>query len=546
MKSRTSSCNFRVFKKDLTRFAPVWVEYSVLLLVIFYFLWNSNADITDGDYVFLGSYSNLLNAVYGFVCAVALFGYLCDPRQCNTVHAFPIRREEYFIIHLTAGFLMALVPNAVFCLVNLPLAEDASVVAVFGGMMLQFTFYFGLAVFCMFLTGRKFAGATLYALFNWLSVLLMWAVDTIYLPALPGIQLNTDVFYDFCPVVKFMMTGPNLLGLWEGTSKDQTAVYLAYAGVGFGLMVLSLILYRRRKLEYAGDFIAVKWLTPVFVVVLSVSFGCVLAAFGNIFFDQAPDFMLAIGLVTGFFTGMMLLKRTVKVFDIKSVAGAAAVLAAVFGSVFVTSLDPLDRVRYIPETGEIASIELTDYMGNSETFETKDPQVMADILLLHGEILDQDLFAHYHAYPKCCITYHLKNGQKLLRFYALSEVDARNHAYFYFSQPEFMINISTLEELLDQCVYLDISDYRDVYIPRDIHTADKEEMRPVLEAFFRECKEGKMNVYSEAMENQVYLSLCLNDGKDDHHYWICIPVSARDTLAQCAALVERLSDPNEN
>lgn len=41
------------------------------------------------------------------------------------------------------------------------------------------------------------------------------------------------------------------------------------AGVGVLLLTAALLLYRRRKLETAGDFIAVKPLEPVFLVMYS-------------------------------------------------------------------------------------------------------------------------------------------------------------------------------------------------------------------------------------------------------------------------------------
>ena len=91
MKSRISSCDLRIFLKDLTRFAPVWVEYSVFLLVVFYFIWGQEWDIT-GKYSWFLDLFAFVNAIYGFIVAVGLFGYLADPRECNTVHAFPVRR----------------------------------------------------------------------------------------------------------------------------------------------------------------------------------------------------------------------------------------------------------------------------------------------------------------------------------------------------------------------------------------------------------------------------------------------------------------------
>lgn len=537
MKSRTSSCNMRVFKKDITRFAPIWVEYSVLLLIIFYFLWNANGDITDKEQFFLSVQSNLLNAVYGFICAACLFGYLSDPKECNTVHTFPIRREEYYIIHLTAGFLMALVPNFLFCMMNIPLVSG-NVLMTFAGMMLQFTFYYGLAVFCMFLTGRRFAAATLYALFNWISILLMWAVETIYLPMLPGIALNTEAFYDFCPVVKFMQTEPSFLGMSNAIPGDMMTVFVSYAAAGLILMVLSLLLYRKRRLEYAGDFIAVKWLTPVFIVALSLAFGCALAAFSELFEDQAPYIMLGIGLVTGFFTGMMLLKRTVKVFSLKSIIGAAALLGAVFGSLFITRMDLFDRVNYVPEPEDVASICISHYNDADPYYESTDPSVIADVVDLHGDVLAVENFADRYDYTdQFYLSYKLKNGQTVFRCYRVKDTKLLPRIRFYHSQPEAMLGVSTLEQLQNKCRYIYIESYSADGSYQDMAYTDtltKQQQNALLEVLFRECKEGKMSGYTHTDERNVYISIETSDELD---LWIDVPETAVDTLALCEELV---------
>ena len=537
MKSKTSSCNMRIFKKDLTRFAPIWVEYSVLLLIIFYFLWSEDGDITARYSWFLGIFA-FVNAIYGFVCAVGLFGYLSNPRECNCVHTFPNRREEYFVVHLVSGLLMALVPNLVFCALNIPLAQNGSVLYTFMGMMLEFLFFYGLAVFCVFLTGRKFAAATIYALLNWISLLIYWAVDVIYLPLLPGVQLNMDVFFRFCPVIQMSFEDLINFNVWHGTDPGQLKAFVLYAAVGVGLIVSSLFLYRRRKLEYAGDFLAIKSLTPVFIVAISIAFGCALAAFGSILFDQTPYLLLAFGLLVGYFSGMMLLRRTVRVFRLKNLIGAATVVAVIFGSIFTTAMDPFGRVYHVPETEQIASVEIRQHETYSDVYKTEDPAVIADILQLHSDILDYGKLNGIYRQERYHVTYRLKNGTTLIRYYWVQSEELLDRVHFYYSQPEFLMDVSTLEELLEHCYYIDIDDYRDDMQSKDIHLTDKEEMKPLLEVFFRECREGKMSEYSEVLENHFYIGIGLEYGQaDTEHFWLYIPKTATDTIAVCEEFI---------
>lgn len=543
MKSRTSSCNMRVFKKDLTRFAPIWLEYSALLLVIFYFLSDGDYDITNRYSWFLNVFA-YVNAVYGFVCAVGLFGYLSDPKECNAVHAFPIRIEEYFIVHLTAGFLMALVPNAVFCLLNISLVTN-SILVTFGAMMLQFIFFYALAIFCVFLTGRKFAAATMYALFNCLSILIMWALEVIYLPLLPGVELNTEVFYNFCPVIMMSFEDLIALDIWHGLPSSQMQAIILYAVVGLVLLAVSLILYRRRKLEYAGDFIAVKWLTPVFVVALSIACGCLLGAFTTVFgMGGSTKALLAIGLVVGYFTGMMLLKRTVRVFNLKAIGGAVAVVAVIFLSIFVTELDPFGRVNYVPDAQDVASIQVSQYSGSGSAYKSTDPAVIADVVELHGDILEAPEFDPDSSYSsqfnsiQFHLTYKLKNGQTVVRSYRVENANLLPRINYYYSQPEVMLGVSTLEELKEKCQYINLEYYpfnEDGYA--DVASADAltgAQGEALLEVIFRECKEGKMNRYSYKDTSSIYITISSNN----YCYLIDVSQTAVDTRAMVLDLLD--------
>lgn len=528
MKSRTSSCNARVFKKDLTRFAPTWVEYSAGLLIVYYFLLRGDGDIAhDGTGNEFLSWFAWVNAAYGFICGVNLFGYLTDPRECNTVHAFPIRREEYFLVHTVAGFLMALVPNAIFILLNIPLASH-SLLPHFIGMMLEFVFFFGLAIFCMFLTGRKFAAATLFGLFNGLSILIYWAVEVIFLPSLPGVRLNYEAFHIFMPLLKMMQ------------EEGQMTILLAYAAAGLGLMIASLFLYRRRKLEFAGDFIAVKWLTPVFLVALSVACGCVLGAFGTLFGYETSYVVLGLGLVIGYFTGQMLLKRTIRVFNLKSLGGAAALVAVIFASIFITLLDPFGRVQYVPDDNDVASVQIRHYEGNEYFYETTDLAVIADVTDLHGDILATNEFDPEYHYEgeNIHLTYRLKNGQTVIRYYN-APGDTENRVCFYLSQPEITLGVSTVEELKKQCSSINISAYDRDHDENQEMTLYGDDADALLEVMFRECREGRMEPYRHSDTREFYITTTFRNNADNYWFYVDVPESAADTVTMIEELLKK-------
>ena len=81
--------------------------------------------------------------------------------------------------------------------------------------------------------------------------------------------------------------------------------------VGLALLVGALLLYRTRHLERAGDFIAFKPMKPMFLAVYALCVGCVLFYLAyEISGTGTGYFFFAIGLLLGYFTGKMLLERS--------------------------------------------------------------------------------------------------------------------------------------------------------------------------------------------------------------------------------------------
>ena len=106
MKCRTSSSDLAILKKDLTRFAPVWLGLCAYLTI-----WAINLLTTD-------YYNSLvyepIAPIFAPILAMVLFSYLFDPKECFMVHSLPIRRERLFGIHILAGLVMFLIPTAIF------------------------------------------------------------------------------------------------------------------------------------------------------------------------------------------------------------------------------------------------------------------------------------------------------------------------------------------------------------------------------------------------------------------------------------------------
>ena len=157
MKLRTSFFNIRVLRKNLGRFAPLWVLYAIgEVLGLMSLDLESPVYQIASDLNYLMGPVAIFHMVYALLVAACLFGDLFDSRMCNGLHAMPMRREGWLLTNLVSGLVFALIPAVVGGgVAALFLGEYWWFALVWQGTsLLQYVFFFGLAVFCAMCAGK--------------------------------------------------------------------------------------------------------------------------------------------------------------------------------------------------------------------------------------------------------------------------------------------------------------------------------------------------------------------------------------------------------
>ena len=419
MQSKTSCFNKAVFKKNLTRFSPVWVLYTICLMVGLFLLY------TDGDaphsfnrqFAFVKNMAELINSMgiinlgYALVVAQLLFGDLFNSRMCNMLHAMPLRREGWFLANVLAGIAFSLVPTAMMALVAMPLLNttfyvDAWQIAAlwFVGTNLEYVCFFGLAAFSAMCVGNRFTMAAGYGLLNAGAYIAYWLVDTIYTPMLYGIVTPTTLAQNLTPVSQvmshiFVETGTRgqlreLFGEnYEGVTANFTVtgewgILFLWAAAGIAFLLAALFLYKKRHLECAGDAVAFRPLVPVFQVLCAIF----VMASGQFFLYSILGLrnqnypVLAVGLVIGWFIGRMLIERSTRVFRLRNWYGLGALAAVLVMTLVFTHFDVLNIEERMPKQEQIKSVILdTGYINSIKLEEDADIET---ILQLHRLTLD--------------------------------------------------------------------------------------------------------------------------------------------------------------
>lgn len=439
MKSRTSFFNIRVLGKHLSRFAPLWILYAVAQVLGLMSLGpDAAACHIASDLCHIMGPVSIFHAGYALLVAACLFGDLFDSRLCNGLHAMPMRREGWLLTGLAAGLLFALIPAVVagsFALILL--GEYWWLALVWQGVsLLQYVFFFGVAVFSALCAGKRLGMAAIYAIVNFLSMLIYWIATMIYEPLLPGVELSDQWFSLFCPLVHMSSdsycnfyinwSGSVATGVFKGFEPQAFLYLYVCAGVGLVLLVLSWFMYRRRALETAGDFVSFRSVGFIFLLAYTFAVGAFVYSFGELFGLYKNIIFLVIGILIGWFTGWMLLERRVKIFTKKTFLGFAAFALIFCGSLAVTRWDPLGITTYVPAADKVerASMYLQqdrfhyESSGLMEGWYVTDPQQIQQIRDHHTQML-ATTGQEDGRYLTVYVCYDLENGFRVKRSYQI-------------------------------------------------------------------------------------------------------------------------------
>lgn len=558
MKSRTSSS--KALRKDFGRFWPVWVGY-LLFLTLFQVI-LSDDDMTYWYASNIGqciTIMGVVNGIYALVVAQMLFGDLFSPRMCNGLHCLPLKREQWFGAHITAGFLFSILPTVLMT------GFSEIIIALYSTMVdgwqlplywlagtnIQYIFFFGLAVFCMMCSGNRFGSTILYGIANFGSLLVYLLVDQMYTPLLKGVVTMSAPFEKLSPMLciavsrfvnaERIATGKTYLDefgteqreyIGQFVVESQGWRYIAItAVVGVVLLVLARLMYKKRHLECAGDFLAVRWLEPVFQVVFTVFCGSGFHAMFLLFFGLNTEYIylvFGIGMLVGWFAGRMLLERTTRVFRLKTIGGFLLVAGAMALSLYVTTLDPLGLQVWVPEVDDLKGATVS--IRYQDDYSSEDAEEIADMIRLHELALEQNVTVHsdYDSYfyyangsdpnaARISLTYHLNNGFTAQReYYVLAEGESGDLIRKYFSRLDIVIPVSDIQDVEDlrhelkgaEYISLNSKQIGEEYLTEDFRIA-------LADAIAADCEAGNM-VQLGVFHREPILDF-VNDNYDLHN-----------------------------
>lgn len=437
MRSKTSYFNATLFKKNLTRYWPLWgaaslggamLPLAMLVSLVHGSMYGGTIlkplEITEVYYDVLSYAVPVVSIIYAALCAMAVWNYLYNNRSVGLMHTLPIRREGLFLTGVASGLAMMVIPYAVTGTLTILVTsfwggfEPVGILVTILGVLGNTVFFFGLATFCAFIVGNVFMLPALYVLFNFIAVLTDWMVNMFARGFCFGLDSDYSGVVEWLSPVVYLMqnvrpdctyvdetvrgiSGTHIRSTLTDVTLKNGWLIAVYAAVGVVLLALAWLMYRRRRSESAGDVVSVGWMKPVFrygwAAYSAILGGRLLYALfwesfqnGDYFSPVPLTLCMIVGGAVGYFAASMLLAKTPRVFK-RTWKGMVAVALGCAALCVVMKTDALGVVRRVPGPDSIRQVQL--YAADSNYYLTtgQDDALIEELRTLHQAIIaDED------------------------------------------------------------------------------------------------------------------------------------------------------------
>lgn len=467
MKSKTSLFNKTIFTKNIKRVWPFWGLLSfaaVMPSIVIFMEWirndfvtevNNPLSVTEIYYeasIYMAPFVAFATAI---LVAMMIWGYLYNAKSVSAFHSFPITRVGLFVTNYLSGLAIMLIPyvigGALFVLTLLIIGVgfDMAVFTLIGSVLMNSVFFFSLATLVAMLTGHILALPVLYLVFNFLSL----AIENLF-----SFVVCSFLFgFDYSGTAKTAVLSPLYHILSECNVKreytyhwgekeyyrirevssvqlENFGIIVMYAVVGVVIAALALLVYRKKKSETAGDVVSVKPLKPIIHGIYTITGTTLLGLLlyyilseGNLerFSVILGVVCFTIALAISFYTGLMLLDKTIKVFNKKAFVNFLIGMVVVVFGCFGLKYDVFGLEKKIPDVSDIQWVDVYTSSNSYNLPAYKAADLIEKTVNINKEIVENkdmimwrsdDWGANFtHTYLN--LRYHLYNGDTVERYY---------------------------------------------------------------------------------------------------------------------------------
>lgn len=508
-------CSKAMFFQTVDSLLPIPIIYFLIVFLAIpmnIFLMDEGSANVDGFYYefaqmveYARYYGLSTSFLLGCLSALLVYRYLFNNRAANMVHSLPIPRSALFWTQYVAGLSFVIVPNILLLLVTMFACViqgfffPEPLLYLFWIQNAYYFFFYSFGVFCAMFTGSPGAVAIYYLVYNFLVAFVTVLLDPIFemyyigytgdIFTYPYVQILTPIFaLVFAGKVEIInhappdMSGANLQGTFFNPLPEQLELALYDLNLLWGYLVaavvmigISLLVYKGRHIESAGEAVAVQKMKPVFRFVIAILGGIAMGIVTLFLITETsesefapiilPLFSLGWSVVFAFVAEMILLKtfRVLKYW--KRTLLPIASVALIF---FAMEQDLTGYEQYVPPQSKVERIEISysqsypqDSGARSVAFFGEDTVADWEFDLarsLHLAAVKEATSETTHSKDmNFTIHYHLDSGYETSRSYSFTMNPEEQHSegstaelfYSFFNDEVLLENAYNFQNMLN-------------------------------------------------------------------------------------------------
>ena len=399
------------------------------------------------------------NQNFGYIMAIltlsigsgmTVFSYLRNSGASDYMHSLPLRRSRLYAANVLSGLFMMAGPILI----------NAAAMSIFAGD-LQFVKWgictgiccltiFGITVFAGMLSGNTLMHLFNALFFNAFVTVFLLVIDTVCGSFLTG-YLPMDSWGE-----TLILSNPLTPFVLGGISRSIAC--LIYLPVGLLALIISGLLYQKRKIERTGESLVFPWVRAL-LFLYCVFCGSIIAGIISSYLlteNDAPhlDPAFIAGSILGtlliFIIGSLLIDRSARIFTRRNLLPALLALLLAFSAALSADRDVFGYSSYVPDQSEIEMVwinpgdgpvpsdsianyfawhsrfnaeyyetnkESVAYLGSCKIFGMKSPEAVNAVRCLHQTLADQKFSDGYQTEDTIAFMYQLKNGHWIRREY---------------------------------------------------------------------------------------------------------------------------------
>lgn len=378
----------------------------------------------------------ILTGTVPVLVAVFIFRYIQTKASSDLFHSIPVKRTQLYYHFVGIGALLIVLPvvlNTIILLIMHPVLDLSSYFTV--GNILYWT---GITILLNLLI---FMASVLVGMVTGISIIHgVLSYVLLFLPIALCLLVSFSLELFLFGFTSDYLAGPDLgrlspltrMTMFTSDFLTATEIWL-YLGLTLILFLVSVVIYKRRRLEAISNPLVFPFLRPIF------KYGAAFSAMllGGLYFGEIQNslgwtiFGYIVGSIIGYVVSEMILQKTWRVLG--SFKGYVIYVAGIAVLFLVIHFDVLGFEGRVPEASEIERI----YHGNEsymyindETYEMPveffyKQENFENIIKLHQAIIeDKGELKDKHNIRDTVsifIAYELKNGKKIIRDYMIPE-----------------------------------------------------------------------------------------------------------------------------